>query len=93
MTAITEAGVRSLTGKSPAVITCFEIKEAPDYGMGWFYLVIHTSEAEQPYILTSMRKSARRWSNVNNAIHTIRGFNVPSAKITITLTQQQDAST
>lgn len=95
MTPITEANARALAGSSPATITCFEIKEAPDYGMGWFYLLIHTKETDQtgkPYILNSMRKTARRWSNINNVLNVIRAFNVPTAKITITITPQQESS-
>ncbi len=88
---LSESQLKELAASHPVVIEKFEIAEAADYGIGWFYLIVHTKTHTKPLILTSARKSARRWGNVNNLIRMIRQLNVKSAHICVTLTE--DAGT
>lgn len=82
---ISEARLRKLAQQRPPVIGTFEVVEMEGMPGSGFYLVVHTSLQNKPFFMASMRKSVRRWSNLNNMIRFVRDFGAPGAKIVITL--------
>lgn len=89
MSPISEAELKKLAVESPTPISRFEIMETED-GLGWWYLkvIVDSGKRGKPkdsFILTSARKSARRWGDLNNTIGWIRKLNVPSAEVVVKL--------
>ncbi|MHB1098223.1 MAG: hypothetical protein ACYCZR_01595 [Burkholderiales bacterium] len=88
MKPISEAEIRALVERNG--IKWLEIQEVGDLDLLFSYvLCVHTKARGGPYRLTSMRKKTRQWRDLNKLIGTIRGFNVPDVKITVTLLSNQ----